>query len=182
MQVIFVIALMRYFFIAINHQINLVEAHDGWVNYLYLPAGANVIALLTSGYTGALGVAVGSLAWNILNRNLDIQAEIILSTMPLLSCSISYLIYSSTHRSMDKNYWHAPTLKEYIYFSLIYAIINSSLHHVVFPFLLGSTAFSAVTFAEMLFGDVFGAAVVFITFNILTSLLIDIVKYRRKNM
>ncbi len=170
------IAILRYVFIALNRQIILEDPHDGWVNYFYLPAGLNVIAILTSGYIGAAGVAIGSLVWNLRNNSIDSPTAITLSVAPFLSCSISYWTYSIFHNTYRTNDWHAPTVNDYIKIALTYAIVNSTLHHAIFPIVFGSELFSSATYLEMMLGDIFGAMIVFIVFNIVASLSLDILK------
>lgn len=170
---------MRYIFIALNHQIIIDDPHDGWVNYFYLPAGINVIAILTSGYTGAAGVAIGSLIWNIRNNSIEPFPTIILSVAPFLSCSISYWAYSIFHDTYRTNHWHAPTVNDYIKIACTYAFINSTLHHAIFPILFGSKLFSSATYFEMMLGDICGAFIVFVVFNVLTSLILDLFRKQR---
>jgi len=171
------IAIIRYLFIAINLYINLVQPYDGWVNYFYLPAGVNVIATLVCGHLGALGVGVGSFVWNIFNKNMDLVSAITLSIVPVLSCSASWFVYQKlTHQTLPTE-WRTPSLQDIVRFVVIYAIINSALHHLVFPYVLGGRMFSQSSLFQMLIGDFLGATFLFVCLNILASLLIDLMKY-----
>ena len=177
---IIIISLLRYLFILLNKQIHLVVDYDGWVDYFYLPAGLSIIALLICGYEAAIGISIGSFIWNLLNKSYDIFYAIGLSIMPLVSCSIAYYLF---HQFIVQKYnkeWHAPSLRDVFLFSFIYAVINSVIHHAAFIFLLKLEGFSIISLSKMFFGDVSGALFVFIAFNILTSLTIDIAK-RYKN-
>lgn len=177
---IIIIALFRYLFILLNKQIHLVIDYGGWVDYFYIPAGLNIIALLICGYEGAIGIAVGSFIWNLLNKSYDIFYAIGLSIMPLVSCSIAYYLF---HQFIVQKYnkeWHAPSLRDVFLFSFIYAVINSVIHHAAFIFLLKLEGFSIISLLKMFFGDLSGALFVFVLFNIITSLTIDIAK-RLKN-
>jgi hypothetical protein len=62
-------------------------------------------------------------------------------------------------------------------FVVVYAIINSALHHLVFPYVLGGGMFSQSSLLQMLIGDFLGAAFLFVCLNILASLLIDLMKF-----
>ena len=171
------IAIIRYLFIAINFYINLIQPYDGWVNYFYLPAGVNVMATLVCGHLGALGVGVGSFAWNILNKDMNLISATTLSIVPVMSCSASWFAYQKlTHQTLSAE-WRTPSLQDIARFVIIYAIINSALHHLVFPYVLGSAMFSQSSLFQMLIGDFLGATFLFVCLNILASLLIDLMKY-----
>ena len=173
---IIIISVLRYLFILLNKQIHIVIDYDGWVDYFYLPAGLNIIALLIYGYEGAVGIALGSFIWNLLNKGSDIFSTIGLSVMPFISCSIAYYLYHQFIVQRQNKEWYAPSIRDVILFSFIYAVINSVLHHAAFPFLLKLEGFSVITLVKMFVGDLSGAIFVFIAFNILTSLTIDIAK------
>ena len=175
-KTIFVIAVLRYLFIALNRQIHITIDYEGWVDYFYLPAGLNIIALLVCGYVGAIGVAIGSFAWNILHKDTNIFAAIGLSAMPFISCSLSYLIYHFFYAKAPVEQWRAPTLKDVFIFVSLYAVVSSVLHHLAFPFLLKVEGFSLLSLVKMCVGDLSGGLFVFILFNVLTSLVIDLVK------
>ena len=177
---IIIISVLRYLFILLNKQIHIVIDYDGWVDYFYLPAGLNIIALLICGYEGAVGIAVGSFIWNLLNKSSDIFVDVALSIMPFISCSVAYYLYHQFIVQQHYKEWHAPSFRDVVLFSFIYAIINSVLHHAAFPFLLKLEEFSIISLVKMFVGDLSGAIFVFIAFNILTSLTIDIAK-RFKN-
>ena len=177
---VIIISILRYLFIFLNKQIHIVIDYDGWVDYFYLPAGLNIIALLIYGYEGAVGIAVGSFIWNLLNKSSDIFVAIGLSIMPLVSCSTAYYLYHQFIVQRQNKEWYAPSFRDVILFSFIYAVINSVLHHAAFPFLLKLEGFSVISLVKMFVGDLSGAIFVFIAFNILTSLTIDIAK-RYKN-
>ena len=172
---IIIISILRYFFILLNKHIHLVIDYDGWVDYFYIPAGFNVIALLIYGYEGAVGIAIGSLIWNLFNKSSDIFVGIGLSIMPFVSCSIAYYIYYQFIVQNRNQEWHAPSFREVVLFSLIYAVMNSVLHHVAFPFILKLENFSIISFVKMFVGDLSGALFVFIIFNILTSFALDVI-------
>ena len=171
------IAIIRYLFIAINAYINLVQPYDGWVNYFYLPAGVNVIATLACGHLGALGIGFGSFAWNIFNKDMDLVSALTLSVVPVLSCSASYFAYEKLTGQTLSTEWRTPSIQDISRFVVVYAIINSALHHLVFPYVLGGGMFSQSSLFQMLIGDFLGAAVLFICLNILASLFIDLMKY-----
>jgi len=175
-KTIIIVAILRYLFIALNKQIHITADYEGWVDYFYLPAGLNIIALLVCGYVGAIGVAIGSFAWNIIHKDTNIFASIGLSAMPFISCSLSYLTYNHFYAVAPVEQWRRPTLKDVIIFVSLYAVINSVLHHLAFPFLLKVESFSVFSLVKMCIGDLSGALFVFILFNVLTSLVIDLVK------
>lgn len=176
---VIIISILRYLFIFLNKQIHIVIDYDGWVDYFYLPAGLNIIALLIYGYEGAVGIAVRSFIWNFLNKSSDIFAAIGLSIMPFVSCLIAYYLYHQFIVKKQNKEWHAPSFKSVILFSFVYAIINSVLHHAAFPFLLKLETFSVISLLKMFIGDLSGALFVFIAFNILTSISIDIAKWSK---
>lgn len=172
---ILIISILRYELIFLNKQIHIAIDYDGWVDYFYLPAGLNIIALLVCGYEAAIGIAIGSFVWNLFNKNTDVFADIGLSVMPFISCSIAYYLYHQFIIQKENKDWHAPSFREVSIFSFIYAIINSVLHHAAFPFLLKLEEFSIISLLKMFIGDLSGSLFVFIVFNIVTSLIIDIV-------
>ncbi len=174
------ISLLRYLFILLNKQIHIIVDYDGWVDYFYLPAGLSIIALLICGYEAVIGISIGSLIWNLLNKSYDIFYTIGLSIMPLVSCSIAYYLFCQFIVQKYNKEWHAPSLRDVDIFSFIYAVINSVIHHAAFIFLLKLEGFSIISLIKMFFGDLIGALFVFILFNIITSLTIDIAK-RLKN-
>ena len=177
---ILITSILRYMFIFLNKQIHMVIDYDGWIDYFYIPAGLNIIVLLIYGYEGAIGIAIGSFIWNFLNKSSDMFAAVGLSIMPFISSSIAYYLYQR-FIIQDKNKgWHAPSLSEVCIFSIIYAIINSTLHHAAFPFLLKFESFSIFSLLKMFVGDLSGALFLFILFNILTSLTIDAVTRLKK--
>lgn len=176
-KTISLIAIIRYLSIAINLYVNLIQPYDGWVNYFYLPAGVNVIATLVCGHIGALGVGLGSLAWNLINKDTNLISAITLSIVPILSCSVAYFLYGKINNTAPSADWRVPSIQDIVGFVTVYAIINSALHHLVFPYVLGGGVFSPASLFQMLIGDFLGALFLFVCLNILASLSIDLMKY-----
>ena len=171
------IAIIRYASITINAHLDLVEPYDGWVNYFYLPAGVNVITMLVCGYIGAIGVGDGSLAWNIIHKNVDYASALSLSAAPILSCVASLFFSEKLSGRAANADWRIPSVRDLLIFVVIYSLMNSLVHHLVFPYVFGNKNFSVISLIQMCVGDFLGAVFLFVCLNILVSAAIDVMKY-----
>lgn len=171
------IAIIRYASIAINANLDLVEPYDGWVNYFYLPAGVNVIAMLVCGYAGAVGVGVGSLAWNLIHKNVDYVSALSLSGAPILSCAASLLLHEKLSGRAADSDWRIPSVRDLLTSVTIYSLMNGLVHHLIFPYIFGDKNFSLISLIQMCLGDFMGAVFLFVCLNILVSASIDVMKY-----
>lgn len=142
--------------------------HNDWISRFYLPAGVNVLVSLAFGPMAAVGVGLGSFAWNLVGENHRFITSVWLAVASGLSC---YLTLAFFARVFPK--WDMPLPpRRIIYFILAYSILNSIVHNLMFITLPGSHAMSVATLAWMFIGDFVGAVALFLSANVITSVVI----------
>jgi len=139
--------------------------HSEWVSRLYLPGGVNVLLSLAFGPLAALGVALGSLIWNLAFESLSIAAAVVLAVASGLSCTLSLLFFSRVfpHWNMPLSLWRIGV------FILAYAFFNTLVHSLGFQLVELPDSVGFAEMAWMFVGDILGACVLFIVANGVTS-------------
>jgi hypothetical protein len=142
--------------------------HTDWISRFYLPAGVNVLVSLAFGPMAAVGVGLGSFAWNLMGEGYRVFTSIWLAAASGLSCYLTLTFFARVFPQ-----WDMPLPpRRIIYFILAYSTFNSILHNVMFLALPGAQAMSVTTLAWMFIGDFVGAVALFLSANVITSLVI----------
>lgn len=142
--------------------------HSEWVSRLYLPGGVNVLLSLAFGPLAAVGVALGSLIWNLAFESVSIAAAVVLALASGLSCTAALLFFSRLFPS-----WSMPlSLWRIGVFILAYAFFNALVHNVAFKLVAPPNSVGFAGMAWMFVGDILGACVLFIVANGVTSVWI----------
>jgi hypothetical protein len=142
--------------------------HNDWISRFYLPAGANVLVSLAFGPLAAVGVGLGSFAWNLMGESYRVFTSVWLAAASGLSC---YLTLAFFARVFPK--WEMPlSPRRIVYFILAYSTFNSIVHNLIFLALPGAHVMSVSTLAWMFIGDFVGAVALFLSANVITSVLI----------
>ena len=148
--------------------------YDDWISLLYLPAGVIVALILVGGFSGIIGVIIGSYAYNLLFHTLDSSADSLFALTSGIAMLITLLITRYVMRENDQPFgrWRPFSLFYFIAVSWIYAFWNAVIHQIALGYLNSKIAFDIKAAVSMFFGDFAGALTLLIALNLLTSLYI----------
>ena len=150
---------------------SLIDAHfehNDWISRFYLPAGVNVLVSLAFGPLAAVGVGLGSFAWNAVVENYKAFTSVWLAVASGLSCYLTLVFFARVFPQ-----WDMPlSTRRIFYFILAYSTFNSIVHNLIFSVLPYANAMSVTTLVWMFIGDFVGAVALFLSANVMTSLVI----------
>lgn len=148
-------AVLFYVFFQFNHWLTGAWMHSESISWLFLPAGLRVILVLVMGFSGALGIVLGSWAVGLAEG----QAwSLFLLGNGLISGLTPWLVmrWILSGRNFEPR-TPMPSARRLIGFVLVYAIANALLHHLFWwlasPFRLSDLQ----GLVPMTVGDILGA-------------------------
>ena len=144
--------------------------HNPRVNWLFLPAGIRMIAVFIFGWSGVLGLFVGSALTNEAHLSADVLGlsgvSALSPMLALLACRWFFALPSSLV---------GLSPRQLIVFSLVGALMNVIFSHLYFFYTDTETSFSTIT--PMFIGDVLGILLTFL----LVSKALQFLIYLSKN-
>lgn len=154
--------------------------YDDWISLLYLPAGVIVALILVGGFSGIIGVTIGSYIYNLLFHSLDISADSIFALTSGLAMLITLLITRYVMRENDKPFgrWRLFSLFYFMAVSWIYAFWNAVIHQIALGYLNNKLAFDIKAAVSMFIGDFVGSLTLLIVLNLIMSTYILYCKIR----
>jgi hypothetical protein len=144
----------------------------------FIPAAARVFCTLIFGYWAGVGIAFGTLL-NALVEDVNGDHGLYLALLAIsvgMACSLSLLLWSLVSRRVNgvlnpEIDFLSITWRDILGFSIIQALMNSSITHVLFyAFPDYQLQTNAYLLAVMFIGDLSGAFLVFIASNLFYSL------------
>lgn len=146
----------------------------------FIPAAARVFCTLIFGYWAGAGIALGTIVNSLFLSETDTDQNNhhvwLLGMAAGLACSLSLLLWSMMSRRVNglvspQIDFYSITWRDILGFSVIQAVLNSSLTHLLFlNFPDYHLDVSAYLFAVMFVGDLSGAFLIFIASNLCFSL------------
>lgn len=154
--------------------------YDDWISLLYLPAGVIVALILVGGFSGIIGVTIGSYIYNLLFHSLDISADSIFALTSGLAMLITLLITRYVMRENDKPFgrWRLFSLFYFMAVSWIYAFWNAVIHQIALGYLNNKLTFDIKAAVSMFIGDFVGSLTLLIVLNLIMSTYILYCKIR----
>jgi len=150
---------------------------DQYVSLVFLPSGARVFISMVFESSGAIGLALGSLLVSIFYIREPSTAVIIGNAVA--SGVGAFVARELCVRLLDLEvYLHQITLKQIMYASIIYSVINTVLHQSIFNFLQPSDDFFLKS-GQMLIGDLSGAFIFLMLIRLFMQAYFYINKQRR---
>lgn len=144
---------------------------------VFLPSGAKVLISLVFAFNGAIGLALGSLLVSIFYIQEPSSAVIIGNAVA--SGVGAFAARKLCVRILDLEvYLHQITLKQIMYASIIYSVINSALHQCIFYHIQPGNDFF-LKFGQMLIGDLLGAFIFLMLLRLFMQAYFYIMKKRR---
>lgn len=152
------------------------ELND-WISLLFLPAGVVLIALLLAGQSAALGLALGTLCWNLVIGKGELLQNLVVALAVWASAALAcWLFMAWRHRQgrpgPGERPWTGYRLAEIAGFSVVLAVLSPAFHHVAF-FATGED-YGLGSYLIMAAGDFAGAMMLFVALNLTTSILIHV--------
>jgi hypothetical protein len=130
---------------------------DQYLSLVFLPSGARIFISMVFESNGAIGLTLGSLLVSIFYIHEPSTAVIIGNAVA--SCVGAFAARELCVRILDLEvYLHQITLKQIMWVSIIFSVINSLLHQSIFYFLEKSDNFF-LNSGKMLVGDLSGALI-----------------------
>jgi len=167
---------------AIHHNLLAIFDMTARTAVFFIPAAARVFCTLIFGYWAGAGIALGTIANSVLLADTDQDNHYVwlLGLGAGAACSLSLLLWSMISRRVDGLLYpqidfFSITWRDIFGFSVIQAVLNSSLCHLLF-FMFPDFQFavSAYLLAVMFVGDLSGAFLMFIASNLGFSLWLRI--------
>lgn len=130
---------------------------SGFINWIFLPAGLRILAVLLLGWRGVAGLFVGAMLTNLSDQALSFQQSLLLASVSALAPLIAVRVVSTVLHI-------APDLKGLTFsglaaFALAGAAFSTLLHN--FYFLMSNQAHAwAAGLVSMLVGDVAGTLII----------------------
>ena len=150
---------------------------DQYVSLVFLPSGARVLISMVFDTSGAIGLALGSLLVSIFYIHEPSSAVIIGNAVA--SGIGAFVARELCVRTLDLDvYLHQITLKQIMYASIIFSVINTLLHQSIFYFLEKSDDFFLKS-GQMLIGDLSGAFIFLMLIRLFMQAYFYIIKQRR---
>ena len=133
-----------------------------------------VALILVGGFSGIIGVIIGSYAYNLLFHSLETSADSLFALTSGLAMLITLFIIRYVMRANEKPFgrWRPFSLFYFIAVSWIYAFWNAVIHQIALGYLNSKLAFDIKAAVSMFIGDFAGALALLITLNLLTSIYI----------
>lgn len=170
--------LARVISIFVSDYISNIFQFNDWISALYLPAGVNIICLAVIGPLAAVGIGFGSLIWGLINLDISFVMLISLSIASAVASGLSVIIFEYLFARRNGGLKRIPNLKSVTFFIIIYALINSAVHHLVF--IMGSDAatYGIKSYMLMVEGDILGGLIFILSVNFLTSIWLAGIRMR----
>ena len=171
-QIFFQIALISgvwVFLYVLNDWLFEHAAISAYASWVFLPAALRMLAVLLCGWTGVLGLFLGSLATGLYTHSLsDPGMLIVLAGLSALSPMVAFLICTRLFG------WH-PDLRglkatQLIVLSVLVSLCGAGLHNLHFVAIGATTDFSQ-TFTAMFVGDLIGTFIVLYSAKLLIGLM-----------
>jgi len=150
---------------------------DQYVSLVFLPSGARVLISMVFEFSGAIGLVLGSLLVSIFYIHEPSTAVIIGNAVA--SGIGAFVARELCVRTLDLGvYLHQITLKQIIYASIIFSVINTLMHQSIFNLLEKSDDFFLKS-GLMLIGDLSGAFIFLMLIRLFMQTYFYINKQRR---
>lgn len=150
-------ALLFYCFFQLNHWLADNLEYSQYINWLFLPGGLRVLLVLVLGFSGALGIVLGS--WAVSLTDDPVWSWLMVGN-GLISGLTPWIVMRGFIQTTDfRSSLPLITPRRLIGFVLVYAVSNALLHHL-FWWLLSESKWPEVQgFLPMTIGDALGALV-----------------------
>ena len=150
---------------------------DQYVSLVFLPSGLRVLISMVFESSGAIGLALGSLLVSIFYIHEPSTAYI--AGNAVASGVGAFVARELCVRLLDLDvYLHQINLKQIMWVSIIFSVINSLLHQSIFYFLEKSDNFF-LNSGKMLAGDLLGALLFLMLLRLFVQAYFYIIKQRR---
>jgi hypothetical protein len=144
-----------YVFFLLNQWLMASMSHSDSVNWVFLPAGLRVILTLVMGFSGALGIVLGSWAVGLSDGQ---DWSLLLVGNGLISGLTPWLVMRWVMQGSDfRHRLHLLTPQRLLVFVFVYAIANALFHHLFWWLLTPLTLAALDGLLPMAVGDTLGA-------------------------
>lgn len=135
--------------------------------FLNFPAQVvSLLALIVCGSWAALGIAVGSVFWNVGHLSLDLGTALILSGAHVVASLGALGMYRTSSSFSQKTGWHPPTLQDLLLFSLLYTTLTLLTYQLVGLLTTKVSPLSLEDFIRADLGTVAGMILTFVLLNL----------------
>lgn len=150
---------------------------DQYLSLVFLPSGLRVLISMVFESSGIIGLALGSLLVSFFYIHEPSTAVIIGNAVA--SGVGAFVARELCLRILDLDvYLHQITLKQIMYASIIFSVINALLHQSIFNFLEKNADFFLKS-GQMLIGDLSGAFIFLMLLRLFMQAYFYIIKQRR---
>lgn len=137
------------------------------INWIFLPAGLKLMAVLLFNIDALIGIFIGSLA-TALELNMHSRNVVFVSMISAVSPYVAFLFTRCCLKI--KLSLHGLTTQQLLMMCLIYALLNALLHNLYF-FHTGMTQKFFSSTLNMFIGDLLGAILMFYAFSLSIKLI-----------
>lgn len=177
LKIIFTSAFCFYLLFILNDFVFDKFYLDQYVSLVFFPSGARVLISMVFESSGAIGLALGSLLVSIFYIHEPSTTVIIGNAVA--SGIGAFVARELCVRTLDLDvYLHQITLKQIMYASFIFSVINTLLHQSIFYLLEKSDDFF-LKCGQMLIGDLSGAFIFLMLIRLFMQAYFYINKQRR---
>jgi hypothetical protein len=167
-RIIILITAVRLLALDLQSHLMAAFTYNDFVNLIYLPAGISTMALLIFSYPAAIGTFCGSFIWTFMRRDFSIPDTLIYACASAIAVTAAYtcvqLYLKRSHRQLSWSDYTLPLLASYF---IINAAFNSVLRAIGINSIIVTAEPTLSLIGIKFIGDVSGAAVLFITLNLL---------------